>query len=98
MDNMQSTRNRLIRLLANNQDEYISGQLLSEQLNISRSAIWKQMKTLEKAGYQIEGKSKRGYRIISVPDTLNQDNIQWMLENNRLGQKIITTSMLLDNC
>ena len=86
---MQSTRNRLIRLLANNQDEYISGQLLSEQLNISRSAIWKQMKTLEKAGYQIEGKSKRGYRIISVPDTLNQDTLQWMLETDWLGKKII---------
>src|SRR5690625_668463 len=89
MDNMQSTRNKLIRLLANNKDEYISGQLLSEQLNISRSAIWKQMKTLEKAGYQIEGKSKLGYRIISVPDTLNQDTLQWKLETDWLGKKII---------
>jgi len=100
MDNMQSTRNKLIRLLANNKDEYISGQLLSEQLNISRSAIWKQMKTLEKAGYQIEGKSKLGYRIISVPDTLNQDTLQWKLETDWLGKKIIhkdtTTSTQFD--
>src|SRR5690625_2137053 len=100
MDNMQSTRHKLIRLLANNKDEYISGQLLSEQLNISRSAIWKQMKTLEKAGYQIEGKSKLGYRIISVPDTLNQDTLQWKLETDWLGKKIIpkdtTTSTQFD--
>lgn len=48
---MQSTRTKLIDLLAENEDKYISGQLLSEKLSISRSAIWKHMKELEKDGY-----------------------------------------------
>lgn len=67
MDKMQSTRNKLIELLADNTDQYISGQMLSEKLKISRSAIWKHMKELEKDGYVIEGKSKKGYRIMSFP-------------------------------
>lgn len=86
---MQSTRNKLIHLLANNKDKYISGQQLSEQLNISRSAIWKQMKNLEKAGYHIEGKSKLGYRVLKFPDSLNEYTLQWGLETSWLGKNII---------
>src|SRR5690625_2332206 len=89
MDRMQSTRNQLIHLLANNDEQYISGQMLSEKLNISRSAIWKQMKNLEKAGYVIEGKSKLGYRILSYPDDVNEYTLQWGLKTNWLGKKIV---------
>src|SRR5699024_9834530 len=83
------TRNKLIHVLANNKDKYISGQQLSEQLNISRSAIWKQMKNLEKAGYHIEGKSKLGYRILKFPDSLNEYTLQWGLDTSWLGKTII---------
>ena len=89
MDRMQSTRNKLIQLLANNDDQYISGQMLSEKLNISRSAIWKQMKNLEKAGYQVEGKPNQGYRILSYPDDVSEYTLQWGLETDWLGKKIL---------
>src|SRR5699024_5624293 len=86
---MESTRNKLIKLLAENQDTYISGQKLSEKLSISRAAIWKHMKELEKDGYQIEGRSKKGYRIISFPDKLSANTIQWGLDTDWLGKKVI---------
>src|SRR5690554_2579049 len=89
MDRMQSTRNKLIHLLANNDDQYISGQKLSEMLHISRSAIWKQMKNLEKAGYEIEGKPNQGYRILSFPDDLSEYTLQWGLDTEWIGKKII---------
>jgi len=89
VDQMQSTRSKLIELLSDNKDQYISGQRLSEQLHISRSAVWKQMKELEKAGYKIEGKAKMGYRILSSPDTINEFTIQWGLDTNWLGKKVI---------
>lgn len=86
---MQSTRNKLINLLANNKDEYISGQMLSEKLNISRSAIWKHMKELEKDGYEIEGKSNQGYRMISFPNKLSENTVQWGLNTKWLGKTVI---------
>ncbi|HEY4602492.1 MAG TPA: biotin--[acetyl-CoA-carboxylase] ligase [Cerasibacillus sp.] len=86
---MQSTRNKLIDLLANNQDKYISGQHLSEELNISRSAIWKHMKELEKDGYEIEARQRRGYRIISFPNKLSENTLKWGLETDWLGNTII---------
>lgn len=89
MDKMQSTRNKLIELLADNTDQYISGQMLSEKLKISRSAIWKHMKELEKDGYVIEGKSKKGYRIISFPDKISENTLKWGLHTKWLGKTII---------
>lgn len=86
---MESTRNKLIKLLAENRENYISGQRLSEKLSISRAAIWKHMKELEKDGYQIEGKSKKGYRIISFPEKLSKNTIKWGLGTEWLGNKVI---------
>ncbi|MFC4557364.1 biotin--[acetyl-CoA-carboxylase] ligase [Virgibacillus kekensis] len=86
---MESTRNRLIELLEKNHQRYISGQSLSEILNISRSAIWKHMKELEKDGYEIEGVSKKGYRIVKSPDKVSENTIQWGLKTSWLGKTII---------
>lgn len=86
---MESTRNKLIGLLANTKDSYISGQVLSEQLHISRAAIWKHMKELEKDGFEIEGKSRLGYRILKYPDKMSENTIQWGLHTNWLGKTII---------
>lgn len=86
---MESTRNKLITLLANNQDDYISGQALSEKLKISRSGIWKHMKELEKDGYTIEGKSKKGYKILKYPDKLSENTLKWGLNTKWIGKTII---------
>lgn len=86
---MQSTRNKLIGLLAQNKHKYISGQLLAEQLNISRSAVWKHMKDLEKDGYHIEAKSRLGYRIVEAPDKVSENTLKWGLKTKWLGQRII---------
>lgn len=86
---MQSTRNKLIKLLAASKDDYISGQLLSEKLNISRSAIWKHMEKLKKDGYEIEGKSNQGYRMIRLPDKLSENTVQWGLNTQWIGKSII---------
>lgn len=89
MDNMQSTRNKLIHLLATSDDQYISGQILSQKLNITRSAIWKHMKTLEKEGFKIEGKPKLGYRIVQFPDDLNEFSLKKGLDTEWIGKTII---------
>lgn len=86
---MQSTRNKLIDLLATHSDQYISGQVLSDKLNITRSAIWKHMKALEKEGFKIEGKSKLGYRIVHYPDDLNEYSLKKGLETEWLGKRIV---------
>ena len=85
---MSSTRSKLIELLSENEQKYISGQQLSNELNISRSAIWKHMNELKKDGYKIEGKARKGYRIISYPNKLSENTVQWGLSTDWLGKKI----------
>src|SRR5699024_10767452 len=89
MDKMQSTRNKLIKLLEQSESEYVSGQVLSDYLNISRSAIWKHMKELEKDGYTIEGKPRKGYRIIASPHKVSENTLRWGLHTEWLGKTII---------
>jgi len=89
MDIMSSTRQKLIEMLSQHEDTYISGQMLSDELDISRSAIWKHMNELKKDGYEIEGKANRGYRIISYPNKLSENTISWGLETEWLGKKIV---------
>ncbi|HLR63140.1 MAG TPA: biotin--[acetyl-CoA-carboxylase] ligase [Lentibacillus sp.] len=86
---MESTRYRLIELLETSDHQYVSGQFLSEKLNISRSAIWKHMKELEKDGYEIEGVRRKGYRITGSPDKVSENTLHWGLQTKWLGKNII---------
>jgi BirA family biotin operon repressor/biotin-[acetyl-CoA-carboxylase] ligase len=86
---MESTRNKLISILAKNKDSFFSGQALSEELNISRSAVWKHMNELKKDGYQIEAQSNKGYRITGFPDKISENTLQWGLDTTWAGKKLI---------
>ena len=50
-------------------DGYLSGELLSNQLGISRVAIWKQIHGLKRDGYKVDA-SQKGYRLDFSPDLL----------------------------
>lgn len=86
---MSSTRNKLINILAKSTEQFISGQELSKQLNVSRSAIWKHMNELKKDGYIIESVAKKGYRIIKYPDKLSENTLAWGLDTQWLGKTIV---------
>lgn len=49
--------------------DYVSGEVLSGELGVSRTSIWKHVHDLKAAGYGIET-SPQGYRLISSPDLL----------------------------
>lgn len=89
MGEVQSTRGRLIQLLSKSKDTFISGQALSDQLGITRSAIWKHMQQLEKDGYKIEGVTNKGYRIINYPDKVSEHTLRWGLQTKTIGQTIV---------
>ena len=48
---------------------YVSGEALSQQLGISRVAVWKHIRSLKENGYTISS-SPTGYRLLSSPDLL----------------------------
>ncbi|TGB05473.1 biotin--[acetyl-CoA-carboxylase] ligase [Halobacillus salinus] len=84
---MESTRKQLIDLLKE-QDSHISGQQLSEALDISRTAVWKHMNELKKDGYEIEAIQRKGYKIVSSPDKVSKNTLQWGLNTKWIGQHL----------
>ena len=49
--------------------EVLSGEALSRELGISRVAVWKNIRGLQEAGYNIVSSAK-GYRLLGSPDAL----------------------------
>ncbi len=52
--------------------EPISGEVIAKKLGISRTAVWKNVQTLKKEGYQIETTHK-GYRLINSPNFIDEE-------------------------
>jgi BirA family transcriptional regulator, biotin operon repressor / biotin---[acetyl-CoA-carboxylase] ligase len=52
-----------------NTDGFVSGESLGEAAGITRAALWKQIKALEKDGAVIEAVTGKGYRLKSPPET-----------------------------
>ena len=55
----QSVKQKLLELLQSTEG-FLSGQELSDHLNVSRTAVWKVMKSLEEDGYEIEAVRNKG--------------------------------------
>lgn len=83
----KSTRDRVLQALM--QADWISGQELADQLNISRTAIWKQIAALKEDGYIIEAHKKTGYHLADRGDRLTPLAIQQYVRTDTLGQQII---------
>ena len=69
-------------------DGYVSGQVLCEKFGVSRTAIWKVINQLKEAGYEIEAVQNRGYRIVSSPDILNENELKSIRKTEWLGNTI----------
>jgi len=78
---------KILELLKEN--EFVSGEILAKQLKVSRTAIWKQIKTLQNLGYEIESVKNRGYCLISRPDKPLSEEISAGLKTEIVGKKII---------
>ena len=83
-------RKKIINIILDNNREFISGEEISKQLGISRSAVWKHIKSLKEEGYNIESINKKGYRLIEKPkDLLSSQNIAHELNTEFIGSNIL---------
>jgi BirA family biotin operon repressor/biotin-[acetyl-CoA-carboxylase] ligase len=83
-----STIQKLISLLINNDNEFLSGQKLSAELGVSRTAVWKHIEELRKEGYDIVAVARKGYKLLSIPDAITAKEILNNLSTNIFGKDI----------
>lgn len=77
---------RLIGMFEQSDGKFLSGEQLSEELGVSRTAVWKQIERLRQQGYLFEAVSRKGYRLLSKPDKLDMSRLQLKLETERFGR------------
>lgn len=75
---LPETRKQILTVLADGQ--FHSGEALSQQLGISRSAIWKQLKLLDQVGLRVDAVSGKGYRLYKPLDLMRRQDILAALE------------------
>ena len=69
----------VLETLQEGRGTYVSGEELSDSLNVSRAAVWKAIKSLRDDGYNIEAVTNKGYRMPPADETITEDSLRYAL-------------------
>lgn len=81
-------RKKILELLRKSGERPLSGEEISRQLEVSRTAIWKHIQTLKNEGYDIESVPKKGYILKESPNRLFPQEVLSRLQTRWLGHNI----------
>ena len=81
---MMMDNEKIIQILKDHEGKFVSGEIISQEVGITRAAIWKRISILKDMGYVIDARQNMGYRLMRSPDILTPAEIQY-----RLGTKIV---------
>ena len=70
-----TTDAQILSALRNDENGGVSGAELSQQLGVSRAAIWARIEELRELGYEIEASPHLGYKLVDTPDVLHADDL-----------------------
>ncbi|WOO41211.1 biotin--[acetyl-CoA-carboxylase] ligase [Rubellicoccus peritrichatus] len=74
----------IVAALIDAQPGYLSGSSLADSLELSRVSIKAHMDQLKNEGLRIEAIRNRGYRLISLPESLHPSVLEAMLRHERV--------------
>ena len=69
-------------------DGFVSGQELCDELQVSRTAVWKVINQLKEEGYEIESVPRKGYRILHRPDLVTAEEVESRLQTKWVGRPV----------
>lgn len=83
-----STKDSVLQALTESKNSFISGEELSKKLDVSRTAVWKAIRTLREEGYPIEAVTNKGYKLMPDKWMITEDSLTLSLparyKNNRI--------------
>jgi BirA family biotin operon repressor/biotin-[acetyl-CoA-carboxylase] ligase len=81
-----STAERILQHLKAGPEGWTSGERLSRELGVSRSAVWKHVRALRRDGYGIDSSPRKGYRLTGTPPWLLPSEIREGLRTRSFGR------------
>jgi BirA family biotin operon repressor/biotin-[acetyl-CoA-carboxylase] ligase len=79
---------KIIQYFTEREGSYISGEELSQELQVSRTAVWKHIQSLKEEGYEFEAAPRKGYRLLRQPERLNVAELINGLQAKVMGRKL----------
>lgn len=79
----------ILRLFREAGSGFVSGELISRELQVSRTAVWKHINGLRDTGYKIEAIPSRGYHLLSSPDILSVEEVREKLNATCIGRQLV---------
>ena len=68
---------QLVYQILARENDYVSGEKIGEELNLSRTSIWKAIQRLQQEGLEIDSIKNRGYKLIQgdliLPDLIQEN-------------------------
>ena len=84
-------KDQVLKQLEDNKGTYFSGSELAAALGVSRNAVWKAIKSLEKSGYRISAVPNKGYCLNMDNDILSSWSIKQHLNHDGLNITVYDT-------
>lgn len=82
-------RNEILDYFRKADGNLVSGQQISKDLHVSRTAIWKHINVLKERGYIFESSTRKGYRLIYAPNLLTPLEIDSALHTETFGRHVV---------
>lgn len=86
MDNYNN-RDKILSILYSSYGKWVSGEDISRDLGISRTAVWKNINILRNTGYSIESSNRLGHKLSSSNNVLNEFAVRRGLKTSIFGQR-----------
>ncbi|MGO3733080.1 MAG: biotin--[acetyl-CoA-carboxylase] ligase [Vagococcus sp.] len=77
-----TTKEKVLFLLEKNKGIYLSGTAMAKELEVSRNAVWKAIKQLEKEGFKIHAVTNKGYSLSNRNDKISVSGIMSYLDES----------------
>lgn len=85
---LSTNRRKLLDVFRLADGGLVSGQEIANALNCSRTAVWKQIEELKKAGFDIEAKRGSGYAIKPAAEIFTEDMLYFRAKTEFIGQQV----------
>lgn len=83
-----TVKSRLLELLEQHKGETLSGEALAGELQCTRAAIWKAVKSLREEGYPIDAGQNKGYMLHKESNRLSAEGIRLYLKHPAVYLKV----------
>jgi len=84
---MSNLKKEILSLL--DRAQFISGQNIADTLGVSRTSVWKSIKSLKEEGYSIESVTNKGYHLKSPPAYVNPTALSMRISQSSLFDRVV---------